>query len=130
MKKHEHLTHYKSPLIENARRLRREMTDAERRLWNYLRGNQMQLHFRRQVPFDKYILDFFCLKAKLVIEVDGGQHYTEDGIKSDQKRDKHLEAQGYKVLRFSDQDVLMNISGVQQRIYEEVEEYLSKAKTE
>jgi len=91
----------------------------------------MQLHFRRQVPFDRYILDFFCSKAKLVIEVDGGQHYTEDGIKADQKRDKYLEAHGFKVLRFSDQDVLTNISGVQQRIYEEVEAYLSKvAKTE
>jgi very-short-patch-repair endonuclease len=116
MKKQEHLIHYKSSLIENARRLRNEMTDAEKKLWNCLRGNQMQLHFRRHVPFEKFILDFYCSKAKLAMEVDGGQHYTEEGVKADQARDKYLEAQGIKVLRFSDYDVLINISGVPQRI--------------
>jgi len=81
----------------------------------------MKLNFRRQIPFAQYILDFYCPKANLVIEVDGGQHYKKEGIIRDQMRDSYLQQHGLKVLRVYDRDVLMNISGVQQKIYEEIE---------
>ena len=84
----------------------------------------MQLHFRRQIPFDRYILDFYCHKVKLVIEVDGGQHYTKEGIVNDQLRDEYLKQYGLNVLRFSDRDVLLNIESIQQKIFEEIEIYL------
>ncbi len=124
MKKHKRFSNYTTSLVGNARLLRRKMTDAEIKLWNLLKGKQMQLHFRRQIPFHQYILDFYCPKANLVIEVDGGQHYTKSGIIRDQRRDSYLKQNGLKVLRFSDQDVLMNISGVRQKIYEEIESIL------
>ncbi|MDB9823335.1 endonuclease domain-containing protein [Deltaproteobacteria bacterium] len=120
MKKHKHFPNYTASLITNARHLRQKMTNAEKKLWNHLRGKQMQLRFRRQIPFDQYILDFYCPKATLVIEVDGSQHYTKEGMKRDHMRDSYLQQHGLKVLRFSDRDVLMNISGVQQKIYEEI----------
>jgi very-short-patch-repair endonuclease len=124
MKKHTHFPHYTPSLTPHARRLRKNMTKAERKLWNYLRGKQMQFRFRRQIPFGQYILDFYCPKANLVIEVDGSQHYTKEGIKRDHRRDSYLKKQGLKVLRFSDRDVLMNIFDVQQKIYEEIERCL------
>ncbi len=89
----------------------------------------MKLPFRRQIPFDQYVLDFYCPKANLVIEVDGGQHYTKEGIQRDQRRDSYLQQHGLNVLRFSDRDVLMNISGVRQKIYEEIERYLKIEET-
>ena len=124
MKEHKHFPNYTASLVGNARLLRRKMTNAERKLWNCLRGKQIKLPFRRQIPFDQYVLDFYCPKATLVIEVDGGQHYTKEGIQRDQRRDSYLQQHGLKVLRFSDRDVLMNISGVQGKIYEEIESYL------
>jgi very-short-patch-repair endonuclease len=129
MKKHTHFPHYTSSLIPHARRLRQNMTKAERKLWNYLRVKQMQFRFRRQIPFGQYILDFYCPKANLVIEVDGGQHYTKQGMKRDHRRDSYLQQHGLKVLRFSDRDVLRNISDVQQKIYEEIERCLKKGET-
>ncbi len=124
MKKHRHFPDYTTSLVGNARQLRRKMTDAETKLWNSLRGRQMRFHFRRQIPFHQYILDFYCPKANLVTEVDGRQHYTQEGIKRDQIRDSYLQQHGLKVLRFTDRDVLMNISGVRQKIYEEIESFL------
>jgi very-short-patch-repair endonuclease len=124
MKNHRHFLHYTPSLIPAARRLRQNMTEAERKLWKYLRGKQMQFRFRRQIPSGQYILDFYCPKANLVIEVDGSHHFTEQGMKRDHVRDSYLQQQGLKVLRLSDRDVLMNISGVQQKIYEEIERCL------
>ncbi|OGW39899.1 MAG: hypothetical protein A2010_01455, partial [Nitrospirae bacterium GWD2_57_9] len=81
------------------RKLRLSMTDAERKLWRILRGRQMEgLKFRRQHPFEDYILDFVCLEKKIVVELDGGQHQeqrVEDGV-----RTKVLEDAGFHVLRF------------------------------
>ena len=121
MKRHKHFPDYTKSLVNNARQLRRNMTNAERKLWNSLRRRQMQLNFRRQIPFHQYILDFYCQKANLVIEVDGSQHYTKKGIIRDKVRDSYLQQHGLKVLRFSDRDVLMNISGANQKIHEEIE---------
>ncbi|MBI4811110.1 MAG: endonuclease domain-containing protein [Ignavibacteriales bacterium] len=97
------------------------MTDTERKLWAKLRNNQMGVHFRRQVPLGRYFLDFFSLKAKLVIELDGSQHYTDEGLAKDAIRDAFLKDNGLTVLRFSDHEFLTNTYGVLQVIYEHVQ---------
>src|SRR3954466_9793790 len=85
------------------RKLRRDMTDAELRLWSCLRDRRMQGYkFRRQHPYGDFVLDFVCLEKKLVIEVDGGQH--ADSL-SDEKRTKVLNQAGFKVIRFWNNDV-------------------------
>ena len=116
-------------LIKNARQLRREMTNAEQTLWKCLRGRRLRFKFRRQVPYGRYILDFYCPETALVLELDGGQHYTNEGIEKDMARDKYLQKRGLKVLRFSDRDVLSNLNGVMQRIYEEFENLKNIEKT-
>ena len=96
---------------ERARRLRKNMTGAEHALWRYLRLRQLEGHkFRRQVRIGPYIADFACLKAMLVIEVDGGQH--ADNLQYDATRAAWLEARGYQLLRFWNNDVLSNTDGV------------------
>ena len=88
------------------------MTEAEKLLWSKLRGKQPKgCQFYRQKIIGNYIVDFYCAKANLVIEVDGGQHYTDSGKKSDEIRDNYLRQTGLRVLRFSDIDVLQNIDG-------------------
>ncbi len=113
---------YAEGSIDRARKLRCRMTDAERKLWSVLRNEQLGIQFRRQVPVGPYIVDFICIKRGLVIEVDGGQHYTEDGIAYDEKRTAYLESEGLSVKRFSNHDVLTNIDGVVQVILELVKE--------
>jgi very-short-patch-repair endonuclease len=94
-----------------AKALRKNFTDTERLLWKYLRAKQMEgCKFRRQEPIGSYIVDFVCQEKQIVIEVDGGQHYTER--EKDKERDKWLKGQGYKVLRFWNNEVLGNIEGV------------------
>jgi len=90
------------------------MTEAERRLWRGLRMRQMAgFKFRRQVPLGPYIVDFVCLEARLVIEVDGGQHA---GSEHDRVRDAWLEAQGFRMLRFWNSEVLGQTHDVLERI--------------
>jgi very-short-patch-repair endonuclease len=100
--------------------LRRKMTDAERKLWSELRRKQIGARFRRQAAFGPYILDFFSFDAKLVVEVDGSQHYTEEGRRKDILRDKYLERHGLTILRFSDYEVLTNTDGVVETIWAQV----------
>ena len=89
------------------------MTEAEKYLWKRLRGKQIgNLQFYRQKVIGNYIVDFFCAKAGLVIELDGGQHYSEDGRAKDEKRDQDLQNQGLQVLRFSDREVFENPEGI------------------
>ncbi len=96
-----------------ARTLRKNQTIAERKLWQNLRLLKSEgFHFRRQVPIDHLIVDFACYSARLVIEVDGGQHNTEHGLRTDAARDAHLHFQGFNVLRFWNNEVLGNIEGV------------------
>jgi very-short-patch-repair endonuclease len=102
------------------------MTDAERKLWSILRANQTAVKFRRQVPFGRYILDFCSHEAKLNIEVDGSQHYTEEGRMKDQIRDAELRSHGIEVMRFSDRDVLTNIVGVGEAIFEKLKSFLEE----
>lgn len=94
------------------------MTDAERILWSKIRGKQLNgRQFYRQKPIGNYIVDFYCPSTKLIIELDGGQHYSERGIKKDKTRDKHLKKLGFTVKRYSDMDVLKNIEGVLKDIH-------------
>ena len=112
---------YNPKLKKRARRLRKNMTDAEVKLWNHLRRKQIKgLQFFRQRPIGNYIVDFYAPEAKLVIEVDGGQHYEDEGVEYDEKRDAFLEGYGLKVVRFSNLDVIQNIEGVVKRIIEVV----------
>ncbi|MBP3684003.1 MAG: endonuclease domain-containing protein [Oscillospiraceae bacterium] len=106
---------YNSKLTPRAQKLRREMTKEERRLWyEYLRTYPHT--FRRQVAFGNYILDFYCAAAKLAIELDGSQHYEEQGLRHDMYRDMYLNSIGIYVLHFSNTDVLQNLRGVCQVI--------------
>lgn len=100
------------------------MADAERKLWRLLRHNQLGVHFRRQVPLGPYILDFFCFEAKLVVELDGSQHYRKNGLSSDSKREAYLKKQGLTVLRFNNIELLTNPTGVLQSIYEHLQKRL------
>ena len=100
-----------------ARSLRTGMTDAEHLLWQSLRRKQLSSHrFRRQHPIGPYIADFVCIELKLIIELDGGQH--QDQIAYDHQRDTFLQARGWRVLRFWNNEVLGNLSGVLERIVE------------
>jgi len=86
-------------LQQRARQLRKKMTEAERKLWSKLRRRQMGgLRFRRQVTFDKYIVDFACFDPKIIIEIDGSQHANQ--VVYDDERTKYLQSFGYTVLRF------------------------------
>jgi very-short-patch-repair endonuclease len=103
----------------NARSLRRDMTDAERLLWRHLRQRQVEGYkFRRQHPVGHYIVDFACLEACLIVEVDGGQHADRKGY--DIQRTAWLKGQGFRVLRFWNTDVVDNIDGVREAIRREV----------
>jgi very-short-patch-repair endonuclease len=99
-----------------ARGMRRTPTDAERKLWWYLRRRLAlsETHFRRQVHLGRYIVDFVSHGMKLIIELDGGQHALQ--ISRDAKRTAFLESKGYRVLRFWNNDVLQNIDGVLEMI--------------
>jgi very-short-patch-repair endonuclease len=97
----------------NAKVLRKEMTDAERVLWQGLRGDQFGVKFRRQHPYLGLVLDFVCIERTLVIEVDGGQH----GGPRDMQRDLALSKSGFTVLRFWNNDVLERTEDVAQAIY-------------
>ena len=101
-----------------AKNLRRRLTDAERRLWNALRAHQLaQGKFKRQQPIGPYIVDFVCLQARVVVEVDGGQHLES---KVDRVRDAWLEEQGFRVLRFWNNEVLTKLPAVLERIVEAI----------
>lgn len=100
-----------------AKELRGQMTDAEKHLWRDLQElNRQGMHFRREVPIGKYIVDFCWHAAKLVIEVDGGQHNEPSGQVRDAERTAQTEKRGYRVIRFWNNDVLANPDGVLQVI--------------
>jgi len=98
-------------LLNNAKSLRSNQTEAEQRLWYHLRANRfMGLKFKRQKPIGNYIVDFVCLEQKLVIEVDGGQHAEQ--VAYDRQRDEWLRSQGFTVLRFWNNEVTQQLEGV------------------
>ena len=106
---------------EKRRHLRKEQTDAERQLWNQLRNKQMNGYkFFRQYGIGSYIADFYCPALKVVIEVDGGQHYSEDGKIYDDQRDKFFRTLDIRTIRFNNLDVLRNLEGVVENLQKEL----------
>jgi very-short-patch-repair endonuclease len=104
---------------DRAQSLRRSSTPIEHKLWMRLRNRQLHgFKFRRQHPIGKYIVDFFCLEARLVIELDGGWHAEDAKQSMDEYRTAYLHSQGYTVLRIWNNEVTENLRGVLQRIAE------------
>ena len=104
-------------LTRIAQRLRAEPTDAEQRLWSRVRANQLGAHFTRQCQIGGAVVDFACRALRLAIELDGGQHADNP---ADQDRTRMIEAYGYRVIRFWNNDVLQNTDGVLQVIAQEI----------
>lgn len=120
---------YNKKLKKRSRELRSSMTDAEVALWSRLRRKQLfELQFYRQKPLGNFIVDFYCPSARLVIEIDGGQHYTEAGEASDSRRDAYLRSISLSVLRFSNLDVLGNMDGVITEIARHLEVHAQRPK--
>jgi very-short-patch-repair endonuclease len=115
----------KAKTLKRARDLRKNMTEAEKRLWYLMRRHNLESKlFRRQVPIDHYIVDFACLSERLLIEIDGGQHASQ--IAQDERRTAWLEARGFRVMRFWNNDVLGNTQGVLEVIVRALEEQAAK----
>jgi very-short-patch-repair endonuclease len=108
-------------ILDNQRQhsLRKNMADAERCLWNVLRNRQTGCKFRRQHPFENYILDFVCLEQRPVIEVDGGQHASN--TEYDKKRTEFLQRAGFQVLRLWNNEVLTHLDSVKEHIWQFLE---------
>jgi len=116
---------HNSKIVPFAKELRKNMTKEERHLWyDFLRG--YPLKFTRQKVLGKYIADFYCAKANIVIELDGYQHYEDEGLINDEKRTAYLEQYGIKVIRVSNLDVLRNFEVVCMYIDNEVNQSLSQ----
>ena len=112
---------YNKKLKGHARALRKNMTDAERLLWTRIRRKQLKgYQFYRQRTIGNYIVDFYCPRRRLIIEVDGGQHYGRGGMAKDKERDAYLKIAGLGIRRFSDREVFGNLNGVLERIYEDL----------
>jgi len=116
---------YNDPTTKlNRRRLRKNVTDAEQKLWSILRSRRMAgLKFFRQYSVGPYILDFYCPERRLAIEVDGGQHANVYGQPHDAHRDSYLRELSIRVIRFWNNGVLQNIEGVRERIKEEAQKH-------
>ena len=112
-------------LMHNGRNLRKNMTPAEQRLWKHLRGKRLGgYRFRRQQPLGQYILDFVCVDAKLVIEIDGGQHAEQTAY--DETRTRYLQNLGFTVIRFCNNEVLQQTDAVLTAILHKLEELKAK----
>ncbi|RUV05204.1 MAG: endonuclease domain-containing protein [Mesorhizobium sp.] len=113
------MSHYPVPPINrrNARKMRKVMTDAELKLWNEIRAHRlMGLAFRRQMPIAGYIVDFACPGRKLIVELDGSQHAQAEASAPDAARTAKLEALGWTILRFWNDDVIRDLDNVCQHI--------------
>jgi adenine-specific DNA-methyltransferase len=108
-----------SQAVMTARQLRGQLTDTEHLLWSALRDNRLyEIKFRRQHPFGPYVLDFFCVKAQLAVELDGGIHDQPEQREYDRERTAYLEANGLRILRFRNEDVSERLDEVMKRILE------------
>jgi very-short-patch-repair endonuclease len=111
-----------------AKRLRTAMTRAETLLWRYIKARRIDgLLFRRQVPIHKYIADFICYSHHLIVELDGESHDFEARVQRDAERDTWFVSEGYTVLRFTNEEVLTNLSGVIETIRDKASSYLGSA---
>lgn len=116
---------YNKNLKQLSRDLRNNMTDAELLLWSKLRRKQiLGLQFYRQKPILNYIVDFYCPAINLVIECDGGQHYTDEGLEADRIRDEALTQQGLVILRFDNGKILLEIDSVISKIFDVASQHL------
>ena len=109
------MTHHPVPPSnrKNARKMRKDMTEAELKLWKELRAHRlMGLAFRRQMPIAGYIVDFACPLKKIIVEADGTQHAGAENAQADNKRTAELESLGWTILRFWNDDILRDIDGV------------------
>ena len=113
---HNFSTNYSTRTKALARVLRKNGTATEAKLWKILRGKQLGVRFRRQVPIGKYIVDFASLEVKLIIEVDGIQHLSKTGKRADAIRDAFLRENGFSVMRVSNDDVDSNVEAVADQI--------------
>lgn len=104
-----------------ARELRQPQTPAEATVWRYLRNRNLKFKFRRQHPIDFFIIDFYCAEAKLLIEIDGESHFANEQMEYDQASTEYLEGLGYKVIRFTNNDVRYNFNEVVSEIIRVVE---------
>jgi len=118
---------YNPKLKAKGRQLRQNLTDSERALWRRLRGKQLaDIQFYRQKPIGDYIVDFYAPKAKLVIEIDGSQHFEEPQAERDRERDRVLSNLGLLVLRINSRQVLTETDGVLEFIYRTIIERLTE----
>ena len=116
---------HNSRIVPFAKKLRKNMTKEERHLWyDFLR--EYPVKFTRQKVLGKYIADFYCAKANIVVELDGSQHYEDEGLINDEKRTEYLKQYGIKVIRISNLDVLKNFEGVCMHIDNEGKQSLSQ----
>lgn len=114
---------YNKKLKKRAQELRSNMTDAEIILWSKLKGRQIKnAQFYRQKPIGNYIADFYCAKYKIVIELDGSQHYTDEGLEYDSERDTYLKFMGLKVLRFTNIQIMKELNSVLEVIFNEMKD--------
>lgn len=114
---------YNKPILKGIRRnLRRNMPKGERLLWNKLRRSNLEYKFRRQFGIKNYILDFYCVKLKLAIEVDGISHADIKIFEKDCERQKYLESLGITFIRFNSEDVFNNLEQVVEGIYDKCKE--------
>ena len=109
------------PILQRAREMRHPQTPAEVTLWRGIRNRNLGYKFRRQHPIDRFIIDFYCAQAKLCIEIDGDSHLEPDQMDYDTARTEYLEALGYKVIRFTNNDVRYNIHSVVDEIVRVIE---------
>jgi very-short-patch-repair endonuclease len=108
-------------LKDCSRKLRKNMTDAERLLWSRITRKQLKgYQLYRQKILGNFIVDFYCPAARLVVELDGGQHYHQQGKEKDRARDNYMAKQGLRVLRFSDGEVFSELEAVTATIWEEL----------
>lgn len=112
-------SHNYTPFAQlKSKELRQNSTEAEKKLWNILRNNQINnLHFKRQKPIGNYIVDFVCLKEKIIIELDGGQHNEPKNIAHDKERTNYLISLGYKIIRIWNNEIFENFEGVKEYLY-------------
>ena len=105
-------------MLERAKKLRREMTPAEKILWKHLKANRLNgLHFRRQQVVHGYFPDFYCHQHELIVEVDGDIHDLQQEY--DAEREEYLESLGFRIIRFTNEEITKNLKGVLQRIVDE-----------
>lgn len=120
-----HLHRIYPPVLLRSRELRHPQTPAEATLWRHLRNRNLIYKFRRQHPIDRFIVDFYCAGAKLCIEIDGSQHFDSEQVEYDKTRTEFLEELGYKVIRFTNDDVRHNIHEAVDEIIRVIESRLS-----